>query len=310
MRSLTQRSLLGWIALLLLALSLVTGASLNSSAMLKIMQQRYGEDGVAIMGAWNRLMSESVNRSTNEKLNAVNQFFNRNIHYVEDLQLWKKNDYWATPLETLGMRAGDCEDYAIAKYLTLIALGIPLDQLRLIYVKARIGGPQSHIFQAHMVLGYYPTPEAIPEILDSLVSAITTANRRPDLQPVFSFNSEGLWIGNQHTTADPTARLSRWRDLLNRAQAEGFSLNPVQQSPTGHTSSSSSVTSSAVNSQHNDPMASTDTSSASSDGQTQPIAIGSSVSLAGTGATSSTSAVQNPSALSDTHSSLNNEKGN
>ena len=73
-----------------------------------------------------------------------------------------------------------------------------------------------------MVLGYYPTPDAIPLILDSLINTIEPANKRPDLRPVFSFNSEGLWVGNQSTQADPTARLSRWRDLLARVNAEGF----------------------------------------------------------------------------------------
>lgn len=212
-------------------LSLMSSASINSPLMQHLMQIRYGADGAAILGAWTRLQSQAARVATPEKLTDVNQFFNRNIRYTEDNQLWKKSDYWATPLETLGNRAGDCEDYAIAKYLTLINLGIPVNQLRLIYVKAQIGGAQSKIFQAHMVLGYYASPEAIPLILDSLITDILPANQRPDLHPVFSFNSEGLWIGNQQTNADPTARLSRWRDLLTRIQAEGFSLPSAAQAP-------------------------------------------------------------------------------
>jgi len=167
-------------------------------------------------------LDTASNATPEEKLLQVNQFFNRNVRYTEDNILWKKSDYWATPVEMMGMRAGDCEDYTIAKYLSLLQLGFANEQLRLIYVKAQIGGPQSKIFQAHMVLGYYPTPDAIPLILDSLVSTIESANNRPDLHPVFSFNSEGLWVGNQSTSADPTARLSRWRDLLARVNEEGF----------------------------------------------------------------------------------------
>lgn len=186
------------------------------------MSARYGNDGVALLGAWQRMLDEANTLDIEKKLTRVNQFFNRNIRYTEDIILWKKSDFWATPLEVMGVRAGDCEDYTIAKYLSLLELGIPNEQLRLIYVKAKIGGPQSKVSQAHMVLGYYPSPNAIPLILDSLISTIEPANQRPDLHPVFSFNSEGLWVGNQSTQADPTARLSRWRDLLARVKEEGF----------------------------------------------------------------------------------------
>ncbi len=209
-------------SLLAFIFSLLASAQLDSHKMQQVMQNRYGSDGSALLGAWSRMLDKANNSPAEEKLFEVNQFFNRNVRYTEDKVLWKKSDYWATPVEIMGVRAGDCEDYTIAKYFSLLQLGIATQQLRLIYVKAQIGGPQSKLFQAHMVLGYYPTPDAIPLILDSLINTIEPANKRPDLHPVFSFNSEGLWVGNQSTPADPTARLSRWRDLLARAKAEGF----------------------------------------------------------------------------------------
>ncbi len=217
-----QKSLWKKWGLLVCLLSLLASADINPHKMQQVMQARYGNDGSALLGAWNRMLDTASKATPQEKLTQVNQFFNRNVRYTEDNILWKKSDYWATPIETMGMRAGDCEDYTIAKYLSLLQLGIANEQLRLIYVKAQIGGPQSKLFQAHMVLGYYPAPDAIPLILDSLVSTIEPANNRPDLHPVFSFNSEGLWVGNQATAADPTARLSRWRDLLARINEEGF----------------------------------------------------------------------------------------
>ena len=209
-------------SLLAFIFSLLASAQLDQHKMKQVMQTRYGSDGTALLGAWNRMLDSASNSSAEEKLLQVNQFFNRNVRYTEDNILWKKSDYWATPVEIMGMRAGDCEDYTIAKYFSLLQLGIATEQLRLIYVKAQIGGPQSKLFQAHMVLGYYPTPDAIPLILDSLINTIEPANKRPDLRPVFSFNSEGLWVGNQSTQADPTARLSRWRDFLARVNAKGF----------------------------------------------------------------------------------------
>lgn len=187
------------------------------------MSQRYGQQGLATLTTWFQLLDESTDLPELQQLKQVNDFFNRTLRFVDDRELWQQSDYWATPLESLGQRAGDCEDYTIAKYMTLLRLGVSPDRLRLIYVRARIGGSYSQISQAHMVLGYYESPTAMPLVLDNLVSRIQPANERTDLTPVFSFNSQGLWVGNNtESQADPTARLSRWRDLLNRMQAEGF----------------------------------------------------------------------------------------
>lgn len=217
-----RKTVLRQFTLMAFMVSLLASAAIDSNKMQQVMQARYGNDGIVLLDAWNRILNSAINSAPEEKLLQVNQFFNHNVRYTEDIVLWEKSDYWATPVEVMGVRAGDCEDYTIAKYLSLLQLGIANEQLRLIYVKAQIGGPHSKIFQAHMVLGYYATPDAIPLILDSLINTIEPATNRPDLRPVFSFNSEGLWVGNQATQADPTTRLSRWRDLLARASEEGF----------------------------------------------------------------------------------------
>lgn len=198
-------------------------AELNINKIENIMQTRFGMSGIAKLHAWNLLIEKNQAKTPAEKTKAVNDFINQNTRFEDDIVHWKVSDYWATPLETLGSGAGDCEDYTIAKYFTLIQLGISVEHLRLIYVKAQIGGATSRVFQAHMVLGYYEQPDSIPLILDSLISDIETADKRNDLHPVFSFNSDGLWVGNQaQPQIDPTARLSRWRDVLERMKQEGF----------------------------------------------------------------------------------------
>lgn len=176
-----------------------------------------------MVSAWIRLLTDARNLSDIEKLKAVNDFLNRNIQFEEDQTLWGQPDYWATPLETLSVGSGDCEDFSIAKYFTLKAIGIPTTRLRLVYVRAQLGGPTSGASQAHMVLTYYPSPDSEPLVLDNLISEIRPASRRPDLSPVFSFNADGIWAGGStaHATSD-TNRLSRWRDLLSRARNEGF----------------------------------------------------------------------------------------
>jgi len=156
------------------------------------------------------------------RLVAVNQFFNRRIVFTDDEVVWGMTDYWASPVELLDKGRGDCEDFAIAKYFSLLASGVPAARLRLVYVRALIGGPGG-VQTPHMVLAHYAQPQDEPLILDNLIEDIRPASRRPDLTPVFSFNSEGLWQGAAGAPAgDPTARLSRWRDVLAKARAEGF----------------------------------------------------------------------------------------
>jgi predicted transglutaminase-like cysteine proteinase len=160
-----------------------------------------------------------------DKLRLVNGFFNHRLRFAEDKDIWGQSDYWATPMETLAKNTGDCEDFTIAKYFTLLDAGIPDRQLRLVYVKAAIGGPASTVFQAHMVLAYYSTPDAEPLVLDNLITDIRPASRRPDLAPVFSFNSQGIWqgaSGSANQSATGIDRLSRWQNLLRRTRQEGF----------------------------------------------------------------------------------------
>lgn len=154
-----------------------------------------------------------------QRLREVNDFFNRRLSFKDDQVVWGAPDYWASPLESLDKRAGDCEDYAIAKYFSLAATGVPADRLRMVYVRARLQGQSL----AHMVLAYYAQPGAEPLILDNLRPEVLPASQRPDLTPVFSFNTEGLWQGaGQVTAGDPMARLSLWRELVAKVRAEGF----------------------------------------------------------------------------------------
>jgi predicted transglutaminase-like cysteine proteinase len=174
-------------------------------------------------------LQDAINRSSRvddkARLELINRFFNRSITFVNDHEAWGENDYWASPLETLVKGAGDCEDYAIGKFFALQAAGLPAAKLRLVYVRAMMPGigSQPAASQAHMVLAYYADPAAEPMILDNLIPDIRLASQRPDLTPVFSFNAEGLWNGaGPQKAGNPQARLSRWRDVLRKAQAEGF----------------------------------------------------------------------------------------
>ena len=193
--------------------------------LLMSITQRWGGGVASRFNAWQGMLAEIRGVSDSQRLKRVNDFFNRQIVFGEDLAIWNQADYWATPLESLGRGIGDCEDFVIAKYFSLREVGVASEKLRLIYVRAKIGSSDTVASQAHMVLAYYAQPEAEPLVLDNLVSEIRTASRRPDLAPVFSFNSEGVFTGvtgKESTPAAGVGRLSRWEDLLKRARAEGF----------------------------------------------------------------------------------------
>jgi len=172
--------------------------------------------------AWQKLLATQKQLSEVQRLQVVNLFFNHQVRYAEDIDVWHVEDYWATPIEALWKGAGDCEDYAIAKYFSLRHLGIPSDKLRITYVKAL----QQN--RAHMVLTYYSSPTAMPLVLDSLMDDIKFANQRPDLLPVYSFNAEGLWLTGAagDKKVGDAKRLSRWQDVLKKMTAEGFPVEP------------------------------------------------------------------------------------
>ncbi|MGC1174448.1 transglutaminase-like cysteine peptidase [Polaromonas sp.] len=198
-------------------------AAVDFDRMQNVLSQRFGPVAQESFRDWRKLLQENADQTAPAKLKQVNDFFNRRVRFRDDPLVWGQSDYWATPMETLGKGAGDCEDFAIAKYFTLLLLNVPDEKLRLIYVQARLGGINSSITQAHMVLAFYPSPEAEPLLLDNLINDLQPASRRPDLNPVFSFNSQGLWQGatGAQGAAGP-ASLSRWQELLRRARAEGF----------------------------------------------------------------------------------------
>jgi len=207
----------GWLAALALG-PLLAAAAYDVARVLEAAATR----GPRVVEQAQALVQQIERSGTHDellRLKDINDFFNRRLAFREDTVTWGLPDYWATPLESLEKRAGDCEDYAIAKYFSLAAAGVPTARLRMVYVRARLQGQSL----AHMVLAYYAEPGSEPLILDNLRPEVLPASQRPDLTPVFSFNTEGLWQGaGQVTAGDPMARLSLWRELVAKVRAEGF----------------------------------------------------------------------------------------
>ncbi|WP_020680351.1 transglutaminase-like cysteine peptidase [Marinobacterium rhizophilum] len=211
------RTLLQLFMLLASAASLVlvadndTGVRL-SQATINELGRTYGEPARRRLAAWQRLLTDLADADETTQLREVNRFFNQ-VRFLDDIAHWKKTDYWATPVEFLVTNGGDCEDFSIAKYYTLRELGVPIDRMSIAYVKA------ISLNQAHMVLTYYPQPDAIPLVLDNLIPDIKPASQRPDLVHVYSFNGDNLWLSKKGRRADLVGspdRLKPWVQVQSR----------------------------------------------------------------------------------------------
>jgi len=164
---------------------------IGKSVVEQVMEQ-YGPVVAERVKYWQQLINTAPQRSEAENLKITNDFFNQ-ARFVDDIEIWNRSDYWATPLEFIIMDAGDCEDFTCAKYFTLKEMGVDSAKLRLVYVKA------AGLNKAHMVLAYYPQPSAEPLLLDNLRGRITPASQRQDLTPVYSFDGSDIWVSKSRT---------------------------------------------------------------------------------------------------------------
>lgn len=179
--------------------------------------RRFGSAGSNAYKQWRTLRTGLATATDSDKLIRINDFFNKRVRHMDDKTAWGRPDYWATPSETLGAARGDSEDIAMAKYFTLLSVDIPMERLRLVYTRLRdeTGERKSPV---HMVLAYYATPTADPLLLDDHFPEIRPAAQRPELKPVFSFNSQNMPVQAEPLPYNQPA----WQQTLQRARAEGF----------------------------------------------------------------------------------------
>ncbi len=189
-----------------------------SEKLLEQVKDEYGMKARGRLVAWQELIAEGSKYDEMEKLSVVNDFFNE-LRFVDDLEHWGENDYWATPIEFIVTNGGDCEDFSIAKYFTLKEMGVAVEKMLITYVKAL------ELNQSHMVLTYYSDPLAEPLVLDNLIEEIRPASTRTDLAPVYSFNGDGLWLAKERglgKRVGGSERLSLWTDLGLRMERQGL----------------------------------------------------------------------------------------
>jgi len=133
---------------------------------------------------WYALVGRLRGKDLMTQLREINTEMNKKP-YVTDQVNWNLPDYWATPLQFL-QKGGDCEDFAIAKYMALRAVGVPVDDMRIVVLN------DLNLGIAHAVLGVYVNGN--PYILDNQISKVVPASSIHHYQPVYSINEHGWWL--------------------------------------------------------------------------------------------------------------------
>lgn len=134
--------------------------------------------------AWRRLVADLREQPIRARLEAVNRFVNA-VPYASDREVHGARDYWAGPWEFLA-GAGDCEDYAIAKYATLARLGVAVRDMRIVVVEdVRRGLP-------HAVLAV--RTENGVWLLDNQSERLLDAARDDRYDPYYAVNEDERWL--------------------------------------------------------------------------------------------------------------------
>ena len=81
------------------------------------------------------IVDEDRERNGRARIGVINREINLSIVATTDLAQWGVADRWSAPLETFTTERGDCEDYAIAKYVALSATGVSQQDIRLVVVR-------------------------------------------------------------------------------------------------------------------------------------------------------------------------------
>lgn len=136
---------------------------------------------------YKNLSRKILNYSLIRKLSHINAFYNKILPILDEKQ-YKKEDYWATRKEFLINGKGDCEDYVIAKYFSLIEVGVKKENLYLSVVK--IKGQKIE----HMVLLYFDNEKNTPLVLDNLSFKVLALNERKDIETKFIFNEKNSYL--------------------------------------------------------------------------------------------------------------------
>lgn len=170
---------------------------------------------------WQQLLQAEHGLDELSLVHEVDRFVNQ-AEYRSDRSRFDRDDVWSAPDEFFSQAEGDCEDFAIAKYFTLVTLGVPQERLKLVYGKLVDSDTE------HMVLRYQPSDDQPALLLDNLTRTPTAETVRRDFQPIYRFDQQRLWlISNGHAlqSGQGTLNTPQWQRILQRWQPNWLALH-------------------------------------------------------------------------------------
>lgn len=145
---------------------------------------RCGTQRCAHAGArrWLEIRNGAASLAPDDQLAYVQHRVNASIRYLPDSAAFGTPDYWASPLEVM-MKAGDCEDFAIAKYLMLRSLGIASTQMKIVALRDSRSG------EFHAILAVRQGAAWV--YLDNRLSRLAQEADYADAIPLASIDDDG-----------------------------------------------------------------------------------------------------------------------
>jgi predicted transglutaminase-like cysteine proteinase len=140
---------------------------------------------------WKGFLDEIGREDKATQIRRVNERMNR-ARYTLDINNYGESDYWATPVQFFKMD-GDCEDYAISKYLSLRALGFEAEQLRVVILD------DLNLRVAHAIL--VVTYNGTQYVLDNQIAQAVPASVIHHYKPIYSLNESNWWLYRQKPAA-------------------------------------------------------------------------------------------------------------
>lgn len=165
------------------------------------------------LAKYEEVRNKARNLDVNKKLTQINLFINGSLAEFDNASMGI-DDYWMTPKEFFIKGHGDCEDYVIAKYFTLLELGVKKENLYPAIVKVQ--GSAS----LHLVLLYVEDKNKSPLVLDNLSFKILPFSKRTDLTPIAAFNEIDSYTLTREKFLQKAnvdwGKENKWEKLLNR----------------------------------------------------------------------------------------------
>lgn len=165
------------------------------------------------LAKYEEVRNKARNLDINKKLAQINLFINGSLAEFDNASMGI-DDYWMTPKEFFIKGHGDCEDYVIAKYFTLLELGVKKENLYPAIVK--VEGSAS----LHLVLLYVEDKNKSPLVLDNLSFKILPFSKRTDLTPIAAFNEIDSYTLTREKFLQKAnvdwGKENKWEKLLNK----------------------------------------------------------------------------------------------